>query len=518
MVAQTKGYYARDFSLGLGFNNVRYIIEAALAQARILNRTAILPSFVYARSCEYHITVCADYAEMLNRGDAVGWDEWRELPFEEQMGWRVPMTVMLNITHMRRYQPVLLVSEYLRLHDLPTDLERDNGAWDSYAYHTNAEIFDPQNRIPDLHEIENQWFDPQNVTRVDMMPQDMKTRGGWDPEYEDASIGQRGMWTNVELSQEYLQLEAALPEDRRYLNWDEARDALHEKLKILENSDSDQALENLVKASGWEVLYTFDGALGMDYSKTVIKPIRHVVQRESLRSFLDDFGDIDANVVHLAGEIHLGRKPGGLRFTTTAGRDEFARLPLYAVRAPDALLQLAGRLDERMMAKNDGRMWMGAHMRRGDFSKVGWAMEKSIVDHLARIKRRLDGGRAILGLISDLDIHPYAIPEGHVDYSILNMKPPRDGDQFYLATDERDPDNLLYLSQNGAVLIQDILTIEDRREFGWPLMLTDVLALVEQAVLVRGHYFYGHAMSSVAGGVSNMRAANGRDPRTELID
>lgn len=50
-------------------------------------------------------------------------------------------------------------------------------------------------------------------------------------------------------------------------------------------------------------------SLGMDYSKTVIKPIRHVVQRESLRSFLDDFGDIDANVVHLAGEIHLGRKP-----------------------------------------------------------------------------------------------------------------------------------------------------------------------------------------------------------------
>lgn len=100
-----------------------------------------------------------------------------------------------------------------------------------------------------------------------------------------------------------------------------------------------------------------------------------------------------------------------------------------------------------MSAKNDGRMWMGAHMRRGDckrtclmysvsiiqssltVSKVGWAMEKSIVDHLARIKRRLDGGRAILSLISDLDIHPYAIPEGHVDYAILNMKPPRDGDQ-----------------------------------------------------------------------------------------
>lgn len=32
---------------------VRYIIEASLMQAHLLNRTLVLPSFVYARSCEY---------------------------------------------------------------------------------------------------------------------------------------------------------------------------------------------------------------------------------------------------------------------------------------------------------------------------------------------------------------------------------------------------------------------------------------------------------------------------------
>lgn len=30
-------------------------------------------------------TVCASYAEMVNRGDAIGWSEWRELPIEQQM-------------------------------------------------------------------------------------------------------------------------------------------------------------------------------------------------------------------------------------------------------------------------------------------------------------------------------------------------------------------------------------------------------------------------------------------------
>ena len=72
MVARTNGFYARDYSLWLGWNNVcvtkytnllhftmflqmRYIIETAIAHGRILNRTAIIPSFVYARACEFEM-------------------------------------------------------------------------------------------------------------------------------------------------------------------------------------------------------------------------------------------------------------------------------------------------------------------------------------------------------------------------------------------------------------------------------------------------------------------------------
>ena len=36
-------------------SQMRYIIEAALVQSRLLNRTLILPSFVYARACEYNM-------------------------------------------------------------------------------------------------------------------------------------------------------------------------------------------------------------------------------------------------------------------------------------------------------------------------------------------------------------------------------------------------------------------------------------------------------------------------------
>lgn len=49
------------------------------------------------------------------------------------------------------------------------------------------------------------------------------------------------------------------------------------------------------------------------------------------------------------------------------------------------------------------------------------------------------------------------------------------------------------MSDQGAVYIQDLLTYEDRREFGPFIMLTDVMALIEQTLLARSGYFYGMA-------------------------
>lgn len=74
------------------------------------------------------------------------------------------------------------------------------------------------------------------------------------------------------------------------------------------------------------------------------------------------------------------------------------------------------------------------------------------------------------------------------------------------------------ISSNGATFLTDLLTKEDRRSFGFELMLTDVRALVEQALLARAGYVYAHGMSSFAGGMVNMRASAGKDVRTVDLD
>jgi hypothetical protein len=100
----------------------------------------------------------------------------------------------------------------------------------------------------------------------------------------------------------------------------------------------------------------------------------------------------------------------------------------------------------------------------------------------------------------------------------IAFPPPLPDDRFYVATDERDPDALRVISDAGGVFLTELLEMEDRRTFGWPLMLTDVRALVEQSVLAHSAYFYGHKLSSYAGRVANLRAARGADHRTTLLD
>jgi hypothetical protein len=47
----------------------------------------------------------------------------------------------------------------------------------------------------------------------------------------------------------------------------------------------------------------------MDYAKTVVNPNRQIANRSTIRGFKDDYYHLDADVVVLAGETHLYRKP-----------------------------------------------------------------------------------------------------------------------------------------------------------------------------------------------------------------
>jgi hypothetical protein len=136
------------------------------------------------------------------------------------------------------------------------------------------------------------------------------------------------------------------------------------------------------------------------------------------------------------------------------------------------------------------------------------------------VKQQLASGRNVLRGINNE--HPSRLPNPDDPFvtSLLRCPPtePIIYSRFFLATDERSPEALQHLRSNGAILINDLLRPDDRWIVGWPLLLTDVLSIMEQAVMSKAAYFHATAVSSVAGGVMNMRAAEGKDARTSILE
>ena len=305
---------------------------------------------------------------MINKGQMVGSTEWDNRPYEQQMGFRVPIQYMLNVTRLRSMHPTITVAQYLHMHNLPEELETTNGRWDRTAYHAQAAVLDEdQSHLPSLFVVENHWYDPWQTMRVDRIPDEMKARGGWTPEGGDSSIGERGHWSDVELSDIGQHLKDGLGERSVVHDWDRAVELLRET-DASEQWDlgTDEGVQTALEANGWEVLYTFKSVLWMEFTRTVTEPTRQVVLRGSIRGWVEEYGNLTEDVVQLVGETHLNRKPGAMRFTTLEGRTDIENRVLHYVVPVDAMYALAEQLALRMREHVNGRLWMGAHMRRGD--------------------------------------------------------------------------------------------------------------------------------------------------------
>lgn len=175
---------------------------------------------------------------MVNRGDAVGTNEWRELPIEKQMGFVIPIEVMIDIPHLRKHHNVVMMTEYLYLQGLNITRERSNGAWDRDYYHEGYEE-------PTLYVMPNSVYEPEGMVRVDLMPPVPK--GAVNATGPDSQFG--GM------SDAYLQ-RALQGKDRAFLDWSEAVEALKDPMTSFNATDVEKTLDD----AGWVVLHTWNGA------------------------------------------------------------------------------------------------------------------------------------------------------------------------------------------------------------------------------------------------------------------
>ncbi|THH05206.1 hypothetical protein EW146_g9966 [Bondarzewia mesenterica] len=102
--------------------------------------------------------------------------------------------------------------------------------------------------------------------------------------------------------------------------------------------------------------------LNTDYSKTVVDPIRQVVPCSTLRGFTEGYGDRDEDVLLPADELHLGRKLGALRFTTTTARNDSHRTIVFYSFASVGLMEVSVEVHvdhvKQRLASNASRLCM----------------------------------------------------------------------------------------------------------------------------------------------------------------
>ncbi|KAG8728511.1 hypothetical protein FRC12_021676, partial [Ceratobasidium sp. 428] len=389
MVSHTKGYYARDYSLNLGWNNVRYIIEASVYQAKLLNRTLVLPSFVYARSCKYDVNVCAAFLPKAHWTEAAHRFEWSDHPFEQEYIFRVPLEDVLDLRRLRAGPtqdqwtsehsglvkwPVITVAEYLQLHGLDPQIEQHNGYWGRVDYqlppgtnvtayheslaakrkgseegnehvprtvsglrraieavHIHAKRTRDEGSGSTVHEMLNEEWDTAPLVRVD----DVRALRGYDPRSwkwtnRSLTLSGTGAQGNEMSRKLFLKLNETLSENNQVVMEVEQVRQLAQAVGY-QALKSPSMLEKVMNRAGWDFVYTFQGRLNQEFIKAIVWPMTQVAPRMRMRGFVNDLAQRTENVVIVSGEIHLERKAGLMRFTSSAARDAYSQIGLYAM-------------------------------------------------------------------------------------------------------------------------------------------------------------------------------------------
>ena len=188
---------------------------------------------------------------MLNKGDAFKSDEWRERPEAEQVTWRIPISLLLDLPRLRARQPTILLSEYLRIHGLSEsyELEQPKGYWDREKYHKGNYLFSSPhgfemiNGRPSLYVVHNDWYD-DHIARVDYLTPFMKTTGGYDLSIVDSDRKRVGGFPNTaEDSSIYQRLINELGDDRK-MDWERAKQAIRDEgIQLNSNEHTAEVLD-----------------------------------------------------------------------------------------------------------------------------------------------------------------------------------------------------------------------------------------------------------------------------------
>lgn len=240
---------------------------------------------------------------------------------------------MIDIPHLRSVHPIIFVSDYLNLRDLPDFQESKAGQWGRWG----GEAYRRDYR-PSSYTIHSRDYEPSEIVRVD----------NYNPEpwvATDTVV----LRTNEALRNRLAELKKPLMS---------LKDAFAAISSVKKTSDPEELMA-LLKNAGWETLHTWDGALGTDFVKGAVKSQVEVAPRDNLRGFIQEYGGRTEEVLYLHGEIDH-RKPGSMRFTNIESARRFASLVLHDIQPTRPIQNLVKQIIRTMDFITGNTLWVAA--------------------------------------------------------------------------------------------------------------------------------------------------------------
>jgi hypothetical protein len=443
----------------LGFNNVRYDIELHLYFALLLNRTLILPSYIHMREC-FQPGICRIQAYHVHN----------ESDIDDP--WAMPIEHFYDIKYMQSKCKVLKFDEFVELQKM--------------KYANISELLKGDDIISDMKRFQ------------DILPDSFFTKDMYSYLYDQPHgtlviDDAKPIIDKFELSNSTI----------KHNIWGFQRTA-HMAIDQSFSTTIDVLPPHLWKDRG---SIPYQDPLEVD-----IQPDRfsrklyseHYQSPVSIVGLLQDWKEYNnVTFLHLDGDPHIfGRQP--LRFSSESGKNYYEMCVLQYIRYSPEVFNAYNYVKNRLEIKLNNRPYVGIHIRRGDFLRLGWVGELDNTDILIEAIER--GLKKVHKLYEKNKPSDTPNPSSRVGLS----------NYWILSTDDRNISLLNRFSTIGGLSLFDILA-EDPDvkknfydKYYHLVNFGDWMGLIEQLILADSYFFIGMQTSSFSGGVFNLRASLGK--------
>ncbi|ORY06728.1 hypothetical protein K493DRAFT_310485 [Basidiobolus meristosporus CBS 931.73] len=456
MFPKDTNYFLYNWLSFLGFNNVRYMIEHAYYYGELMNRTVVLPHRVHCRSCLHE-----GYCRVL--GHAVDDSKIMDLPDgkDGRYRWSIPIEEFIDMKHMMDNSggKMIRMQDFLRLQLYYQDLDR----------------------YPDVQEEKRitYW---NNIDPIEYLE---RVRG---------IIFQDGSADNFTL---------AFPE-LSYVGVDRINDVCAKPNSVDDlNLVKERAAQRLEAKQTTVDLYGYPDEPNYSVREFVTKPIS-LEEVEGLIGFAQEFStDVyPQKMLHFTGRYIHWFPRRQFWFASEENRNKYDDFVLNVFKHPYSVREASNHLIRNLerimigagispivenvtMASTGKHVelinFLGIHARRGDFIRYNWLSDLSSTEAWQQAMVKLTSA----------------------------LKKQKGLKIFYLATDETSPDAFDDLYQHGMIRIYDLMDQEFVAKYSHLATFGDWLALLDQEVLARSRFFVPTYLSSVSGGILNMRKKQG---------